>query len=117
MKKIETFIQPFMLDRVVRALQKIEGLPGVIVSDAHCVSNCVRTHCVSTDCGRDQPEVNKRVEVIVADHEVMVADHQAVAVIDAIATHARTGKPGDGGVFVSPVNKTETIRTRERHVY
>ncbi len=101
MKKIEAFIQPFMLDRVVRALQKIEGLPGVVVSDAHCVS---------ADCGHDQPDVNKRVEV-------MVDDHQAEAVLNAIATNARTGKMGDGGIFVTPIEQTVVIRTGERHVY
>lgn len=101
MKKIEAFIQPFMLDRVLRALQRIDGLPGVIVSDAQCVS---------ADCGHDQPDINKRVEV-------MVMDSQAEAVIDAIATNARTGKPGDGGVFVLPVEQAVIIRTGERHAF
>lgn len=101
MKKIEAFIQPFMLDRVVSALQMIEGLPGLIVSDAHCVS---------ADCGHDQPDVNKRIEV-------MVANHQVEAVVEAIATNARTGKPGDGGIFVTPIEQSVIIRTGEHHVY
>ncbi len=101
MKKIEAFIQPFMLDRVVRALQKIEGLSGLVVSDAVCVS---------ADCGHDQPDINKRVEVLVGD------DHFE-AVIDAIATNARTGKPGDGGIFVTPIELSVTIRTGERRAY
>lgn len=101
MKKIEAFIQPFMIDRVVRALQRIEGLPGVVISDAQCVS---------AECGHDQPDVNKRVEV-------MVPDHQAETVIEAIATNARTGKPGDGGIFVTPIEQTVIIRTGERHVH
>lgn len=101
MKKIEAFIQPFMLDRVVRALQKIDGLPGMVVSDAQCVS---------AECGHDTPDVNKRIEV-------MVADHQVEAVLQAITTNARTGKPGDGGIFVLPIEQTVAIRTGERHVY
>ncbi len=101
MKKIEAFVQPFMLDRVVQALQRIEGLPGVVLSDALCVS-CER--------GLDQPDVNKRVEV-------MVDNHQIEAVLEAIASSARTGRPGDGGVFVTPIEQTLVIRTGERHVY
>lgn len=101
MKKIEAFIQPFMIDRVVRALQRIDGLPGLVISDARCVN---------AECGHDQPDVNKRLEV-------MVADEQAEAVIEAIATNARTGKPGDGGIFVMPIEQTVIIRTGERHVY
>ncbi len=100
MKKIEAFIQPFMLDRVVRALQQIEGLPGVIVSDAQCVN---------AECGHDHPDVNKRVEVMVPDSQIEV-------VLDAIAKNARTGKPGDGAIFVLPIEQTVIIRTGERHV-
>jgi nitrogen regulatory protein P-II 1 len=101
MKKIEAFIQPFMIDRVVRALQRIDGLPGLVISDAQCVS---------AECGHDSPDVNKRLEV-------MVSDEMAEAVIEAIATNARTGKPGDGGIFVMPIEQTVVIRTGERHVY
>jgi nitrogen regulatory protein PII len=54
--------------------------------------------------------VNKRLEV-------MVSDEMAEAVIEAIATNARTGKPGDGGIFVMPIEQTVVIRTGERHVY
>lgn len=101
MKKIEAFIQPFMLDRVVRALQKIEGLSGMVVSDAVCVS---------ADCGHDQPDINKRVEV-------MVSNDHVEDVLNAISTNARTGKPGDGGIFVTPIEQTVVIRTGDRHVY
>ena len=101
MKKIEAFIQPFRLDRVIEALQEIDGLPGVIVSDAYCVG---------AERGQDQPDVNKRVEVIVESHQVP-------AVIKAIATNARTGKPGDGGIFVTPIEQSVIIRTGEHHVY
>jgi nitrogen regulatory protein P-II 1 len=101
MKKIEAFIQPFMLDRVMRALQKIDGLPGIVISDAQCVN---------AERGHGQPDVNKRVEVMVTDEQIDI-------VLDAIATNARTGKPGDGGIFVTPIEQTVVIRTGERHLY
>lgn len=98
MKKIEAYIQPFTLSRVLRALHGIEGLPGLIVSEVRCVSR---------ERGPDRPDINTRIEV-------MVPDALVEPVIAAIEHNARTGNPGDGGIFVTPVEQTVIIRTGER---
>jgi nitrogen regulatory protein P-II 1 len=100
MKEIKAIIRPFLLDRVLEALHDIEGLPGVIVSEARAVS-----------VERGQYE-----QVVKTKLEMMVSDALVEPVVQVILTHAHTGNSGDGRVFILPVEETIGIRTgvRER---
>lgn len=108
MKEIKAIIQPFMLEDVCDALARIPGLPGLTLSE---VSGFGRTRGVGP--GAEPAEVAyayaKKTKL-----EVVVPDDQVAAVIEAIARAARTGKPGDGKIFVLDVVDAVRIRTGER---
>ena len=98
MKEIKAIIQPFRLFGVMNALHGIEGLTGVTVSEAHGISVERGSH--------DRVEKTKL--------EIVVADALAGAVVEAIQSHAHTGNPGDGRIFVIPVEESIRIRTGEK---
>jgi nitrogen regulatory protein P-II 1 len=106
MKKIEAIIKPFKLDDVKDALLEI-GIAGITVSE-------VKGH------GRQQghTELYRGAEYIVdflpkIKIELVIKDEDAEKVIDTIVKSARTGKIGDGKIFVIPVEKAVRIRTGE----
>ena len=98
MKEIRAIIQPFMLERVINALHHINGLPAVTISTAHGVS----------------VERGAHDQVLKIKLEVMVPDEQVEQLVEAIQKAAHTGNPGDGRIFVLPVETTVKIRTGER---
>jgi nitrogen regulatory protein P-II 1 len=98
MKEIKAIIQPFMLNHVLDALREIEGLPAVTVSEVQGID---------VERGVHDPVTKTKLEV-------MVPDELAEAVLGTIQAHARTGKSGDGRIFVIPVEETVKIRTGER---
>ncbi len=107
MKKIEAIIKPFKLDEVRDALIKA-GVEGMTVTE-------VRGH------GRQKghTELYRGAEYAVdflpkVKVEVVVESDMADAVIDAIETAARTGRIGDGKIFVMPVENVIRVRTGER---
>jgi nitrogen regulatory protein P-II 1 len=107
MKKLEAIIQPSRLDAVKDALREI-GVDGMTVSE-------VRGH------GRQQghTEVYRGREYTVdllpkIKIEMVVADKLAEPAIDAILKTARTGKIGDGKIFLSTVEEAIRIRNDER---
>jgi len=106
MKKIEAVIKPFKLDDVKEALVDI-GIHGMTISE-------VKGH------GRQQghAELYRGAEYIVdflpkVKLELVVADDDVEKVIQTISEAAKTGKIGDGKIFVSPVEKVIRIRTGE----
>ncbi len=106
MKKIEAIIKPFKLEDVKDALFEI-GLSGITVSE-------VKGH------GRQQghTELYRGAEYIVdflpkIKIEIVVKEEEVEKVIETIVQHARTGKIGDGKIFVMPVEKAIRIRTGE----
>jgi nitrogen regulatory protein P-II 1 len=106
MKKIEAVIQPFKLEEVKDALIKI-GVEGITVSE-------VRGH------GRQKghTEVYRGAEYKVdllpkVKLEMIVRDAQLSPVIETLTTAARTGKIGDGKIFVLNVEEAVRIRTGE----
>jgi nitrogen regulatory protein P-II 1 len=108
MKKIEAIIKPFKLDDVKEALLEI-GIAGITVSE-------VKGH------GRQQghTELYRGAEYIVdflpkIKIELVVKDEDTEKVIDTIVKSARTGKIGDGKIFVIPVEKAIRIRTGEEN--
>src|SRR5215467_6348491 len=107
MKKIEAIIQPFKLDEVKEALKGI-GIDGMTISD-------VRGH------GRQKghKEVYRGQEYNVdllpkMKIEVIVASDRSEEVLAALVAAARTGKIGDGKIFVSEVSEAIRIRNGDR---
>lgn len=107
MKKIEAIIRPFKLDDVKEALSE-SGVEGMTVSE---VRGFGRTGG-KTETYRGAEYLIDFVPKIKI--EVVVPDDRASAVIDAIERSARTGKVGDGKIFVSPIDEVIRIRTGER---
>ncbi|WP_447909905.1 P-II family nitrogen regulator [Brevundimonas bullata] len=106
MKKIEAVIKPFKLDEVKDALQEI-GVQGMTVLEAKGYGR-----------QKGHSELYRGAEYVIdflpkIKIEVVVADDLAPAVIDAIQTAARTGKIGDGKIFVSALEDVIRIRTGE----
>src|SRR5438105_1861201 len=107
MKKIEAIIQPHRLDEVKDALKSI-GVEGMTVSD-------VRGH------GRQKghKELYRGQEYNVdflpkVKLEMIVADARASQVVEAVTAAARSGKIGDGKIFVSSIDEAIRIRNGEQ---
>ena len=106
MKKIEAIIKPFKLDDVKEALQEI-GLQGMTVIEAKGFGR-----------QKGHTELYRGAEYVVdflpkLKVEVVVADDQVEAAIEAILKAAKTGKIGDGKIFVLDVANVIRIRTGE----
>ena len=106
MKKIEAVIKPFKLDEVKEALQEL-GLQGMTVIEA---KGYVRQ--------KGHTELYRGAEYVVdflpkIKVEVVLPDDQLEAALEAIVGAARTGRIGDGKIFVSEVLDVLRIRTGE----
>jgi len=106
MKKIEAIIKPFKLDDVKEALQEI-GLQGMTVVEAKGFGR-----------QKGHTELYRGAEYVVdflpkLKIEVVVADDQVEGALDAIQKAAKTGKIGDGKIFVLDVQNVVRIRTGE----
>jgi len=106
MKKIEAVIKPFKLDEVKEALQEL-GLQGMTVLEAKGFGR-----------QKGQTELYRGAEYVVdflpkIKIEVVVSDDQLAAAVEAIQTAARTGRIGDGKIFVSDIIEAVRIRTGE----
>ncbi len=107
MKKIEAIIKPFKLDDVVEALSEI-GVEGVSVSEIRGFGR-----------QKGRAEIYKGAEYVVdflpkTKLEIVVNDDLCDAAVEAIAKAARTGKIGDGKIFVFNVESVLRVRTGER---
>ncbi|MEW5884156.1 MAG: P-II family nitrogen regulator [Armatimonadota bacterium] len=98
MKEVKALIQPFKLDAVLNALHEVGNLPAVGVSSAEAV-----------DTQHDLFERWPRAKI-----ELMVPDDLVEIVVAVIQTAAHTGNPGDGRIFVIPIEDCVVIRTGER---
>lgn len=107
MKKIEAIVKPFKLDEVKNALTKI-GVQGMTVTEVKGFGR-QRGHTESyrgTEYSIDFLPKSK-IELIIADELVNQA-------IETIERTAKTGKIGDGKIFLSSVEEVIRIRTGER---
>ncbi|MCX6605338.1 MAG: P-II family nitrogen regulator [Acidobacteria bacterium] len=107
MKKIEAIIQPFKLEEVKEALKAI-GIDGMTVTE-------VRGH--GRQKGHKEVYRGQEYQVDLLPKmkvEMVVPDARSEEVISALSTAARTGKIGDGKIFVYEVAEAIRIRNDER---
>ena len=106
MKKIEAVIKPFKLDEVKEALQEL-GVQGMTVIEAKGYGR-----------QKGHTELYRGAEYVVdflpkIKIELVVSDGQLASALEAIQTAARTGRIGDGKIFVSEIVEVIRIRTGE----
>jgi nitrogen regulatory protein P-II 1 len=107
MKKVEAIIKPFKLDEVKEALSSI-GVQGLTVSEVKGFGR-----------QKGHTELYRGAEYVVdflpkVKLEIIVADETAAQVVETIERAARTGRIGDGKIFVMPMEEVVRIRTGER---
>jgi len=107
MKKIEAIIKPFRLEEVKDALTKI-GIQGMTVSEVKGFGR-----------QKGHSEMYRGAEYAVdfipkSKIELIVSDELITQVVETIQRAAKTGKIGDGKIFISPVEEVIRIRTGER---
>jgi nitrogen regulatory protein P-II 1 len=106
MKKVEAIIKPFKLEEVKEALNSL-GIQGMTVSEVKGFGR-----------QKGHTELYRGAEYIVdflpkVKIEVVVKDEILEQVLDAVSKAAKTGRIGDGKIFVIPVEDTIRIRTGE----
>ncbi|MFN4277450.1 MAG: P-II family nitrogen regulator [Ferrovibrio sp.] len=107
MKKIEAIIKPFKLDEVKEALHEI-GLQGLTVTEAKGFGR-----------QKGHTELYRGAEYVVdflpkVKIEVVLDDSMVEKAVEAITQAARTGRIGDGKIFISTVEDVIRIRTGEK---
>ena len=106
MKKIEAIIKPFKLDEVKEALQGV-GIQGITVTEAKGFGR-----------QKGHTELYRGAEYVVdflpkVKLEIVVGDDMVAKAIEAIQNAARTGRIGDGKIFISSIEQAIRIRTGE----
>lgn len=106
MKKIEAIIKPFKLDDVREALQEI-GITGMTSTEVKGFGR-----------QKGHTELYRGAEYVIdflpkVKLDIVVADEDVDRCIEVITEAARTGKIGDGKIFVSPIERIVRIRTGE----
>ena len=107
MKKVEAIIKPFKLDEVKDALSEV-GIQGMTVTE---VKGFGRTGG-KKEVYRGSAYVVDFVPKVML--EIVVPDQMVHQVIDAIEKAAKTGRIGDGKIFVTPIDEAIRIRTEEK---
>jgi nitrogen regulatory protein P-II 1 len=107
MKMIETIIKPFKLDEVKEALTKI-GVQGMTISEVKGFGR-QKGHTELYRGAEYSVDFLPKVKI-----EVLVPEEKASQVIETIMKSARTGKIGDGKIFVTSVEEAIRIRTGEK---
>ncbi len=106
MKKIEAIIKPFKLNEVKEALHEL-GIQGMTVSEVKGFGR-QKGHTEIYRGSEYTVDFLPKIKI-----ETVVADNQKDAAVQAIVKAAKTGKIGDGKVFVSTVESAVRIRTEE----
>jgi len=106
MKKIEVIIKPFKLDDVKEALNGI-GIKGMTISEVKGYGR-----------QKGHTEIYRGAEYVVdflpkIKLEIIIDTDQVDQVIETVVSAARTGKIGDGKIFVLPIEKIVRVRTGE----
>jgi len=107
MKKIESIIRPHLLDAVKSALHEV-GIMGMTVTEVRGFGR-QKGHTEMYRGSEYRTDFLPKVKI-----EVVVPEELVEAVVEAILRTARTGKFGDGKIFILPVEEAIRIRTGER---
>jgi nitrogen regulatory protein P-II 1 len=107
MKKVEAIIKPFKLDEVKESLSSI-GVQGLTVSEVKGFGR-----------QKGHTELYRGAEYVVdflpkVKLEIIVKDELVSQVVETITKGAKTGRIGDGKIFVLPIDEVVRIRTGER---
>ena len=108
MKEIKAVIRPSKLFEVTEELHRIEGLPGVTVSEIKGFGKG-RARNAKDKIVYEMVEFVPRIQL-----EVVVNDEMVEEVVNVIQKFSHTGNTGDGKIFVVNVEETVKIRTNER---
>ena len=106
MKKIDAIIKPFKLEEVKEALSGL-GVEGMTVSEVKGFGR-QKGHTEIYRGSEYTVDFLPKIKI-----EVVLADSMVASAVDAIVKAAKTGKIGDGKVFVSPIDNAIRIRTEE----
>jgi nitrogen regulatory protein P-II 1 len=107
MKKIEAIIKPFKLDEVKEALHEV-GIQGITVIEAKGFGR-----------QKGHTELYRGAEYVVdflpkVKIEVVIEDSMLDTVVEAVKNAAKTGRIGDGKIFISSIDEAIRIRTGEK---
>lgn len=97
MKKLEAIIRPHLLEKVQDALERL-GVQGMTVSDVKGFGRC-KDQIDLSRAGRHPQEPTAKVKI-----EIILEDEILEQAIDMVFKAARTGKDGDGKIFVLPMD-------------
>lgn len=106
MKKIEAIVKPFQLEKIKERLIDI-GVGGMTISEVRGI-------------GRQRGQIDHIADTVTIDFipkvkiEIVLEENMLDAVIEVIESTAKTGRIGDGKIFVSSVEQAIRIRTGER---
>ena len=107
MKKIEAIIKPFKLDEVKEALGDL-GIAGMTVIEVKGFGR-QKGHTETYRGSEYTMDFLPKIKI-----ELVLPEEQAEGAVEAIVRTAKTGKIGDGKVFVTPVDEAIRIRTEEK---
>ena len=107
MKMVEAIVKPFKLDEIKDALTKV-GIQGMTVEEVKGFGR-QKGHTELYRGAEYSVDFLPKVKI-----QILVADEKAAQVVEAIVQGARTGKIGDGKIFITPVEEVIRIRTGER---
>jgi nitrogen regulatory protein P-II 1 len=103
MKKIEAIIQPHKLDDVKQALVTA-GVEGITISEVHGHGR-QKGHTETYRGAEYNVDVRPKIKL-----ELVVSDAEIERIVNVIADSAKTGKIGDGKIFISPIENAVRIR-------
>ena len=111
MRIVTAMVQPFMLSKVTTALEEIDGFPGMTVSDVRGFGRekGIHAHGGAHRVIEDFVEYVKKARI-----EIVAPDEMVDVIVDTIGRAAHTGNPGDGKVFVWPVERAVRIQTGDQ---
>ena len=107
MKLVEAIVKPFKLEEIKEALTKA-GIQGMTVEEVKGFGR-QKGHTELYRGAEYSVDFLPKVRL-----EILVPDEKAAKIVELITDSARTGKIGDGKIFVTPVDEVIRIRTAER---
>ena len=106
MKRIIAVIKPNMLDDVIFALHQHKNFPGATMTEVRGMGRGFKKHMAEKPLSFGYPA---RVRI-----EIVCNEDQVNKLVTTIEENARTGKPDDGKIFISPVDGAVRISTGQR---